>query len=78
MADVKDRQGNTLAVGDSVLLLQIPVIGDHEFILGKVLQFTKKKVKIEVTKRDRWGSTGNVEVLRYPDQIFKTQMEYQS
>ena len=72
MGDVKDRLGNNLEVGDSVLLLQVPVIGDHEFVLGKVLQFTAKKVKIEVLKRDRWSEASVCEVLRYPEQLIKT------
>lgn len=68
---VCDRLGIPLAVGDEVLLLQVPVIGDHEFIFGKVLTFGKKKVKIEVTIKDRWGSSRNTQVLRYPDQLIK-------
>lgn len=68
---VVDRLGFELAVGDEVLLLQVPVIGEHEFIFGKILQFTPKKVKIETTKKDRWSKPTVTTVLRYGNQLIK-------
>lgn len=70
-AIVCDRLGIPLEVGDTVLLLQVPVIGDHKFIFGKVLTLGKKKVKIKAVVRDRWGSSRETDVLRYPDQLIK-------
>lgn len=70
---VVDRLGRELSVGDEVLLLQVPVIGDHEFIIGKVLQFTPKKVKIETKVKGRWSRKDPevTTVLRYGDQLIK-------
>lgn len=72
---MEDRLGNSIEVGDTVLLLQVPIIGDHEFIFGKVLQLSKKKVKIVTTKRERYGcDIEDATVLRYPDQVIKVNL----
>ena len=69
---ILDRIGNNLSVGDLVLFLQTPIIGEHEFISGKILQFGKKKVKIEATvRRSRFSEPRKTEVLRYPEQLIK-------
>lgn len=66
-----DRLGNKLEIGDKVLLLQIPILSEHEFIEGEVLQFLPKKVKVRAYIRDRYGTGGKKEVLRFCNQLVK-------
>lgn len=70
MSDQLDRLGNPLSVGDKVLLLQIPVLREHEFIVGEILQFTDKKVKVRAYIRSRY-SAGEMVVFRFKEQLIK-------
>ena len=66
-----DRLGNKLEIGDKVLLLQIPILSEHEFIEGEVLQFSPKKVKVIAYIKDRYGTGCKKEVLRFCNQLVK-------
>lgn len=42
---ILDRIGNNLSVGDLVLFLQTPIIGEHEFISGKSCNLGRRKLR---------------------------------
>lgn len=66
---MKTLDGTTIELGMEVYLLQVPVIGQHEFKIGTVHKITDKTVHVSYPKKDRWGTRENVIVKRYPDQL---------
>lgn len=63
------RNGLELEVGAKVLVLQVPIVGSHEFVDATVVRLTSKQVVVEYLHKDRWGSNGMREFKRYPEQV---------
>ena len=63
------RNGIKLCVGQEVLTLQIPIVGQHQFVDAVVTKITDKMVYVEYNHKDRWGSNGVREFKRYPEQL---------
>lgn len=61
--------GTPIEVGMLVYLLQVPVIGQHEFKVGTVHKISDKTVHVSYPKKDRWGTRENGIVKRYPEQL---------
>lgn len=68
-----DRLGKVLEVGSKVLVLQVPVVGQHEFVEATVTRLTSKSVYVEYLHKDRWGSNRLRAFKRYPDQVILIQ-----
>lgn len=66
---MKTLDGTPIELGTEVYLLQVPIIGQHEFKVGTVHKITDKTVHVSYPKKDRWGTRENVIVKRYPDQL---------
>lgn len=64
-----DRLGKELYVGATVLTLQIPIIGQHEFVQATVTRLTAKMVYVQYNHRNRWGNAAVCEYKRYPEQL---------
>lgn len=64
-----DRLGKVVAVGSKVLVLQVPIVGQHEFVNAVVTKLTPKMVYVEYRHKDRWGDNGNREFKRYYNQV---------
>lgn len=58
-----------ITVGQKVLILEVPIVGQHKFVEGEVIKITDKQVVIESKMKDRWGDTRLREVKRYADQV---------
>ena len=56
-------------VGDEVYILEVPIVGQHKFVRGKVLKITEKQVVVESSMKDRWSGNTKREVKRYPEQV---------
>jgi hypothetical protein len=66
---MKTLDGTPITVGMKVYLLQVPVLGQHEFKVGIVERVSDKTVHVNYPKKDRWGSRENGTVKRYPEQL---------
>lgn len=74
---MNDFLGVLLEVGDSVVLLKTPIVGEHKFKIGKIIKISNKKVLVEfVARRDRYsGEERKLEVWRYPEQLVFVDIE---
>lgn len=69
---MKTLDGIEIQVGMQVYLLQVPILGQHEFKIGTVTKLSDRQVVVEYAKEDRWsrGADSRLsEVRRYPDQL---------
>ena len=67
---MKSFNGVELEVGQKVIVLQVPVIGEHQFVHAEVKSISHKTVLVEGFFHERWirGLTRK-EVRRYAHQI---------
>ena len=72
---MNDFLGDTLKVGDSVVFLKTPIVGEHKFCVGKVAKMSKKKVFVEID-RHYGGKTVTWDCWRQPEQLIKTNVEF--
>jgi hypothetical protein len=62
--------GVPIEIGMLVYLLQVPVMRQHEFKIGKVEKITAKTVHVRYAKDSRWQHKPEDGVeKRYPDQL---------
>lgn len=74
---MNDFLGRTVEVGDNVVLLKTPIVGEHTFKIGKVVKMSAKKVLVEVFGRpDRYSDDCLHKVWRYTSQLIKTNVEF--
>lgn len=69
---MKTLDGVEIQVGMQVYLLQVPILGQHEFKIGTVTKLSERQVTVLYAKRDRWsrGDENRLEeVRRYPEQL---------
>lgn len=64
-----------IIVGQKVLILEVPIAGQHKFVEGEVIKLTDKQVVLESKMKDRWGGTRLREVKRYADQVIVVNWE---
>ena len=65
------RNGVELEVGQNVLILRTPIVGQHEFYNGVITKLTTKQVWVEGEKWN-WkdeNDTFKFEYKRYPEQV---------
>lgn len=72
---MRDFLGDALEVGDSVVFLKTPIVGEHAFCIGKVAKISKKKVFVEFP-RNYGGKEVVWDCWRYPEQLIKTNVEF--
>lgn len=71
---MKDFLGVDLNVGDDVVFLKTPIVGEHTFCIGKIAKISKKKVFVEFNKE--WGGeTVTWDCWRYPEQLIQVDIE---
>ena len=67
------RNGIELEVGQEVLVLRIPINGQHQFYNGIITKLTAKQVVVEgVGKQYKWTYAEHdqtFEYKRYPEQV---------
>ena len=69
------RNGVELEVGQNVLILRTPIVGQHEFYNGVITKLTTKQVLVEGEgKQRKWNwkdenGTFKFEYKRYPEQV---------
>ena len=69
---MKTLDGVEIQIGMQVYLLQVPILGQHEFKIGTVTKLSDRQVVVEYAKEDRWsrGDDSRLsEVRRYPAQL---------
>lgn len=67
---MKTLDGTPIEVGMKVYLLQVPVMGSHEFKTGLVEKMSAKTVSVRYAKNDRWCRVPEEQVVkRYPEQL---------
>lgn len=67
---MKSFNGVELEVGQKVIVLQVPVVGEHQFIHAEVKSISPKTVLVDGLFRDKWiGGLTRKEVRRYGHQI---------
>ena len=74
---MNDFLGRTVNVGDNIVLLKTPIVGEHTFKVGRVIKLSDKKILVEfVARGNRWdGEEKTRKVWRYPEQLIKTNVE---
>lgn len=68
------RNGVDLEIGQNVLVLRTPIVGQHEFYEGVIIKLTSKQAVIEGKgKQHKWSwredGEHTFEYKRYPEQI---------
>lgn len=68
------RNGIEIEVGQEVLVLRTPIVGQHEFYNGVVTKITSKQVVVEGEGlQDKWSwykeGVHTFEYKRYPEQV---------
>lgn len=69
--------GVPIVEGMEVILLQVPVMGQHEFKHGKVVKISAKTVHVEYMRKERWSYNGEepATVKRQPEQLIAVRKE---
>lgn len=62
--------GTEITVGMEVYLLQVPVMREHEFKIGKVVKISDKTVHVSYNRSDRWSREDEIAIVkRQPHQL---------
>ncbi len=65
---IKDRQGETLQVGDAIWFT---LYGDADIIDGIIIKFTNRDVKIKLDNNNQWRSHTSINKMSAKRRIIK-------